>query len=63
MANPLFAVMVRLQAKVGSEGIRWGRDAARAVRSYMEAGYSFIQQVRSHPSNGALYFSLSLPLS
>lgn len=39
--------MVRLQVEVGSEGVRWSGDAARAVRSYMEARYSFIQQVRA----------------
>lgn len=39
--------MVRLQVKMGSQRIWWGGDAARAIRSYMEARYSFVQQVRS----------------
>lgn len=39
-------VMVRLQVKMGSKGIWWGGNAARAIRSYMEARYSFVQQVR-----------------
>ncbi|PBC26548.1 Acetylcholine receptor subunit alpha [Apis cerana cerana] len=38
-------VMVRLQVKMGSKGIWWGGNAARAIRSYMEARYSFVQQV------------------
>lgn len=38
--------MVRLQVKMGSKGIWWGGNAARAIRSYMEARYSFVQQVR-----------------
>lgn len=44
----LFAVMVRLQAEMGSEGVRWSGNAARAVGSHMEARYSFIQQVRTN---------------
>lgn len=38
----LVAVMVRLQVKVGSKGIWWGGDVARAIRSYMETRYSFV---------------------
>ena len=38
--------MVRLQVKMGSKGIWWGGNATRAIRSYMEARYSFVQQVR-----------------
>jgi hypothetical protein len=39
------AVLVRLQTAVGSQGVRRGRHAARALRPHLEAGHCSLQQV------------------
>lgn len=49
--DSLFAVVVRLQVEMGSEGVWRGGNAARAIGSHMEARYSFVQQVRSPAAN------------
>lgn len=41
----LFQVMVRLQATMGAEGVRWSSHVTRAVRSHMAARHSSLQQV------------------
>lgn len=54
--------MVRLQIKMGSKGIWWGGNAARAIRSYMEARYSFVQQVRPSFRHCENYVTISSQL-
>lgn len=39
------AVLVRLQASLGAEGVRRGSHAARALRPHLEAGHRALQQV------------------
>lgn len=55
--------MVRLQVKMGSKGIWWGGNAARAIRSYMEARYSFVQQVRPSFRHCENYVAISTLLA
>lgn len=49
------AILVRLQAQMGAQGVWRRRDAARSIRSHLAAGHSALQQVSSTSTNTYTY--------